>query len=153
MHSPSQSEAIEQKGRAVIRTQRPVLVWIISLYSVIWALFSYVSLVTLFITDPSASSLLGYQRIYMYFLPGLHLFASGALFFLKRVAFPLYVAYFVGLLVVPVMASNVYADPYLTTNWLDIYKNAAKGIMGIGWLMALAVAGYVGYLYRRGTLK
>jgi hypothetical protein len=148
-----QPDAVKDERQASSRTRRPIFVWIVSLYSIVWAVLSYVNLVDLFVTDPFASTIPTYQRLYIYFLPGLHLFAGIALFRLKKGAFPLYVAYFIGLLALPIVASHVYVDPYLTPNWVDIYKSAGKGIMGIGWLVALAAAGYVGYLHRRGTLK
>lgn len=155
MHNPSQSpDAIAQKVPAQnSRTRRPILVWIVSFYSVTWAVLSYINLVDLFVGDPFASTLPVYQRLYVFFLPGLHLFSGIALFFLRKEAFFLYTAYFVALLAMPVVVSNLYVDPYLTPNWLDIYRNSAKGILGLGWLLAVLTAGYAAYLYRSKVLR
>ena len=94
-----------------------------------------------------------FQHLYVYLLPGLQLLAGVALLFLKKEAFPLYAAYFAGLLAMPLMTSTIFLDPYPATGWVEVYKDRATGVLGFGWLIALAIASYAAYLYRRGILK
>src|SRR5215471_8279804 len=99
------------------------MVWIVSCYSVITALFSYVRVLTLLVNDPMSPYVPAYQHLYFYLLPTLQLLAGVTLFFLKKAALPLYVAYFVGLVTLPAVLSTIVAGPYHTPDWLSGYRN------------------------------
>jgi hypothetical protein len=130
-------------------------VWLISAYSIIGAISSYIGLVKLFSTDPVASHLPIHEHYFAYFLPGLNLTAGVALGYLKKIAFPLYAAYFALLLTQPVIMSSLYTDPYLRYSLPDIYRRALTGSSWLifGWVVSALVAGYVWLLYKRHILS
>ena len=131
--------------------RRPILVWIVSAYSVIYALYIYAGFLDFLTSDPIAVQLPAHERFYVYMLPGILLFAGVGLFLLKKGAFALYLAFFLALLVVPIGLWSLYAN--LSSNWLEIYKEAAHNKLGLAWLHALILVGYSGFLYQRGVLK
>ena len=121
--------------------------------TIVSGLITYVGVVRTFATDDFPQSLPGHVRYVGYLMPGVFVAAGVALILRSKHAVVLYTGHFILTLLGPAIVYPLYADPYLPTSLLDVYRRAFSLPAIAGWSVEATMFGYVWWLYKRGRLS